>query len=159
MFTVSQEWDPLTNEVAGFEERLLIEHLIIPTEDDGSDVLARLTADEKKVPSRYLYDDIGTQIFEEICQLPEYYLTRTETLILKENAKSIATITGHCEFVELGSGSSIKTAIFLDAYQKLNLPILYCPIDVCEEVLVHVICCHATRHSEYMLWWLPMNWV
>ena len=94
-----------------------------------------MTASKKKLPSHYLYDDLGSQLFDEICELPEYYITRTETLILKENASHIASITGACELVELGSGSSIKTRLLLDAYQKMNLPLHYCPIDVTASAL------------------------
>ena len=117
--------DPTVN-----EGRLCIEYLTSPTEYHGEDVIMGLSASQKKIPSRYLYDNNGSQLFEEICQLPEYYPTRTESQILEENASRIAAITGACELVEFGSGSSIKTRLLLDAYQKLNLPLHYCPIDV-----------------------------
>ena len=116
-------------------ERLRIEYLITPTEDQGKDVIAGLTSADKTLPCSYLYDDTGSQLFEEICQLPEYYLTRTETLILRGNALHIASITGSCELVELGSGSSLKTRLLLDAYEKLNLSLLYSPIDVSSAAL------------------------
>src|ERR687885_697345 len=82
----------------------------------GSDAVSGLTQNPKSLPAKYFYDDRGSNLFELICQLPEYYLTRTETAILQECAGAIANITGPCEIVELGSGSSTKTRILLDAY-------------------------------------------
>ena len=121
-----------------------------PALDQGKDLIEGLTAGEKTVPSYYLYDDAGSKLFEEICQLPEYYLTRTETQILRENALHIAAITGSCELVELGSGSSEKTRLLFDAYQKLNLSLLYSPLDVSAAALeasAHaLLSCYETLH-------------
>ncbi len=121
------------------EKRLRIERLVTVTEtvtfDAGSDVIQGLTQTPKTLPTRYLYDDRGSELFEQICELPEYYLTRTETKILQQYASEIARITGPCELVELGSGSSTKTRIILDAYQQLGYPMLYVPIDVSAGIL------------------------
>ncbi|WP_414552117.1 L-histidine N(alpha)-methyltransferase [Anabaena sp. CCY 0017] len=121
------------------EKRLRIERLVtvneIVTFDTGSDVIQGLTQTPKTLPTRYLYDDRGSELFEQICELPEYYLTRTETKILQQYASEIARITGPCELVELGSGSSTKTRIILDAYQQLGYPMLYVPIDVSAGIL------------------------
>lgn len=123
------------------EQRLQIEHLI-STEalqssqiNDGSDVVEGLTQTPKTLPARYFYDDRGSELFEQICGLPEYYLTRTETAIFQECAIEIAQITGSCELVELGSGSSTKTRILLDAYHELGYPLHYLPIDVSAGIL------------------------
>jgi L-histidine N-alpha-methyltransferase len=62
----------------------------------------------------------GSLLFEQICQLPEYYLTRTETEILESSAQAIAQITGNCQIVELGSGSATKTRILLSAYTAFS---------------------------------------
>lgn len=102
---------------------------------DGSDVINSLTQTPKSLPARYFYDDRGSQLFEQICDLPEYYLTRTETAILQKYAIEIASITNICEIVELGSGSSTKTRILLDAYDKLGYPLRYIPIDVSAGIL------------------------
>ena len=73
---------------------------------DGADVIAGLTSRPKALPPKYFYDDRGSQLFEHITELPEYYLTRTETEILNRYASAIVRMTGPCELVELGSGSS-----------------------------------------------------
>lgn len=122
-------------------KRLQIEHLSSATElspnhlINGSDVIAGLTQTPKSLPARYFYDDRGSQLFEQICELPEYYLTRTETAILQKCAIEIARITDSCELVELGSGSSTKTRILLDAYDQLGLPLRYLPIDISAGIL------------------------
>ncbi|MBD2438688.1 L-histidine N(alpha)-methyltransferase [Nostoc sp. FACHB-110] len=116
------------------EERLQIQRLVeatkVVTSTAGTDVVRGLTQASKTLPAYYFYDDRGSELFEEICELPEYYLTRTETAILQKYASEIAKITGSCELVELGSGSSTKTRILLDAYQHLGYPLHYLPIDV-----------------------------
>lgn len=122
------------------EKRLQVEYLLTPSElstelTDGSDVVAGLNQTVKSLPPHYFYDDFGSQLFEKICDLPEYYLTRTETLILRKYASEIARLTGACEIVELGSGSSTKTRILLDAYEQLNYPLYYSPIDVSAGIL------------------------
>ncbi|MHC5599274.1 MAG: L-histidine N(alpha)-methyltransferase [Nostoc sp.] len=121
------------------EKRLYIEHLVGSTQivvpSAGTDVVKGLTQTPKSLPPCYFYDDRGSDLFEQICGLPEYYLTRTETTILRQFAGEIAEITGACELVELGSGSSTKTRILLDAYQQLGYPLHYLPIDVCAGML------------------------
>ena len=101
----------------------------------GSDVVEGLTQTPKFLSPRYLYDDRGSELFEEICELPEYYVTRTETSILQDCAEEIAEITAACELIELGSGSSTKTRILLDAYQKLEQQVHYLPVDVSAGIL------------------------
>lgn len=101
----------------------------------GTDVVQGLTQTPKSLSELYFYDDRGSELFEEICELPEYYLTRTETSILQDCAEEIARITGESELIELGSGSSTKTRILLDAYQKLGQQVHYLPIDVSAGIL------------------------
>ncbi|NJN04977.1 MAG: L-histidine N(alpha)-methyltransferase [Leptolyngbyaceae cyanobacterium SL_1_1] len=101
----------------------------------GQDVIAGLSQQPKALPPQYFYDDRGSQLFEQITQLPEYYLTRTETQILVDSAAAIARLTGPCELVELGSGSSTKTRLLLDAYQVAGHPLRYLPIDVSGGIL------------------------
>ena len=123
------------------EDRLQIEYLVnadtlAETEKVLSqDVVSGLTKTPKSLPARYFYDDRGSQLFEQICELPEYYPTRTEAEILRKCSEEIARLTGPCEIVELGSGSSTKTRILLDAYQKLGLPLHYLPIDISGGIL------------------------
>lgn len=126
---------------SAIEQRLQIENFIersaIATDrlTDGRDVIRGLSQIPKTLPPRYFYDDRGSELFEQICELPEYYLTRTETAILQSCAVEIAKITGSCELVELGSGSSTKTRILLDAYHKLGYRLHYVPVDVSAGIL------------------------
>ena len=85
---------------------------------------------------KYLYDERGSEIFEEITELPEYYQTRTEAAILKARAREIVEQT-HCrELVELGSGSASKTRVLLDAMAAEEAePFRYVPLDVSESAL------------------------
>ncbi|AVQ71213.1 histidine N-alpha-methyltransferase [Microcystis aeruginosa NIES-1211] len=101
----------------------------------GKDVIEGLTKTPKSLPSKYFYDQQGSQLFEAICQLPEYYPTRTEAAILQEYAQEIVAYTGACELIELGSGSSTKTRLLLDAYYHQQKSSKYLPIDVSETIL------------------------
>ena len=110
---------------------------------DGQDVVQGLSGTPKALPPKYFYDDRGSELFEQICELPEYYPTRTEAWILNKYADEIADITGSCELVELGSGSSTKTHYLLSAYQKVANsltesipdPFSYIPVDVSGGIL------------------------
>nr|WP_302118435.1 L-histidine N(alpha)-methyltransferase [Allorhodopirellula heiligendammensis] len=89
---------------------------------------------KKTLPCKYFYDGAGSRLFDEICELDEYYLTRTELAITSENADAIAhQIDRRVMLIEFGSGSSIKTRILLDA---LIDPVAYVPVDVSEEHLL-----------------------
>ncbi len=105
------------------------------TVDEGVDVIHGLKQSPKTLPCRYFYDDRGSELFEQITELPEYYPTRTEQAILENCALEIAQLTGSCELVELGSGSSRKTRLLLEAYSKLHTQLQYCPIDVSAGIL------------------------
>lgn len=92
------------------------------------DVLAGLRSTPKRLSSAYLYDRRGSELFEAICELPEYYLTRTETGILARYAAEIATCIGErALLLEPGSGSSRKTRLLLDALPDLGA---YVPVDI-----------------------------
>ena len=103
--------------------------------DGGSDVVEGLRRVRKFLPCRYFYDDRGSELFEKICELPEYYLSRTERSILEGCAPEIAALTGPCELVELGSGNARKTRLLLEAYARNDRPLRFLPIDVSEGVL------------------------
>jgi dimethylhistidine N-methyltransferase len=104
-------------------------------DNDGEDIVQGLQSYPKTLPPKYFYDDRGSELFEQICLLPEYYPTRTEAAILEEYADEIAQMTNCCELVELGSGSSTKTRFLLDAYQKIADSCSYLPIDVSGGIL------------------------
>ncbi|WP_329285625.1 L-histidine N(alpha)-methyltransferase [Streptomyces sp. NBC_00691] len=101
--------------------------------DLRADVLQGLNRSPKELPPKWFYDARGSELFEEITRLPEYYPTRAEREILKERAAEIAAATGARTLVELGSGSSEKTRFLIDAL----LPALdsYVPVDVSESAL------------------------
>ncbi|QNP29566.1 MULTISPECIES: L-histidine N(alpha)-methyltransferase [Cylindrospermopsis] len=103
--------------------------------DDGQDVIQGLLGNPKTLSPKYFYDDRGSLLFEEICDLPEYYPTRTEASILQQYAGEIAELTNCCELIELGSGSSTKTQLLLDAYQKISHTCRYLPVDVSGGIL------------------------
>jgi L-histidine Nalpha-methyltransferase len=107
----------------------------LPKLDDGSDVIQGLTQTPKTLPCKYFYDDQGSELFEQITDLPEYYPTRTEQSILETYVSEIIALTGACELIELGSGSSRKTHTLLTAYSQLPDPLHYYPIDVSAGIL------------------------
>jgi dimethylhistidine N-methyltransferase len=99
-----------------------------------NDVLHGLQAHPKELPSKYFYDEVGSQLFEQICQQDEYYLTRTELEIMRTKAHEMAALLGpRCLLIEYGSGSSLKTRLLLDALQE---PAGYVPIDISKEQLL-----------------------
>jgi L-histidine N-alpha-methyltransferase len=89
----------------------------------------------REIPSKYFYDETGARLFEEICELPEYYPTRTEHAILEVYAPVIAERTRAAEIFELGSGSSAKTRLLLDAFHSGGWLETYLPFDVNEASL------------------------
>jgi L-histidine N-alpha-methyltransferase len=100
------------------------------------DVLKGLTADPKWLPPKWFYDARGSDLFEEITRLPEYYPTRAEREILTARAPEIAALTRAETLAELGSGSSSKTTLLLDALQAAGTLRRYDPIDVSEAALL-----------------------
>ncbi|MFJ2092830.1 L-histidine N(alpha)-methyltransferase [Streptomyces sp. NPDC087901] len=97
-----------------------------------ADVLHGLTRHPKTLPPKWFYDARGSELFEEITRLPEYYPTRAEREILIDRAAEIAAASGARTLVELGSGSSEKTRHLLDALPELHS---YVPVDVSESAL------------------------
>jgi L-histidine N-alpha-methyltransferase len=102
--------------------------------DFRRDVLAGLAAPTRAISARWFYDRRGSELFEEITRLPEYYLTRADALLLERHAGEVAAATGPGRaMVEFGSGSSAKTPILLRAVA----PSAYVPIDISGEFLRH----------------------
>lgn len=95
-----------------------------------------LSKAQKTLECKYLYDGAGSELFDQICDLPEYYPTRTEIGILEDNQGAIAASLGKgVEIIELGSGASVKTRILLSA---LNTPRRYVPVDISEDFVLQV---------------------
>ncbi|GCF09511.1 L-histidine N(alpha)-methyltransferase [Dictyobacter arantiisoli] len=98
------------------------------------EILQGLRKPYKELPSKYFYDEVGSQLFDRITEVDDYYLTRTESLILQQQIEAIAAALGpQCMLIEYGSGSSIKTRQLLD---HLVDPIAYVPIDISREHLL-----------------------
>lgn len=115
-----------------------IEHRLPPDYRIASlraDARAGLTASPKSLPPKWFYDADGSALFEKITQLPEYYPTRAERAILRAAAPRIAARTGATVLVELGSGSSEKTRLLLDALRDAGTLRGYVPVDVSESAL------------------------
>ncbi|MEX0716580.1 MAG: L-histidine N(alpha)-methyltransferase [Planctomycetaceae bacterium] len=110
------------------------------TDEFLDDVLAGLSAPAKTLPCKYLYDEIGSRLFDRICELPEYYPTRTELAIMRRHAPEMARRIGpRSVLVEYGSGSSLKTHLLL---AQLERPAAYVPVDISRE--------HLRRTAERM---------
>jgi L-histidine N-alpha-methyltransferase len=110
------------------------------------DVLDGLTRPFKELPPKHLYDARGAELFDQICELPEYYPTRTERSILHECADLMVDRTGMAELVELGSGTAAKTRVLLAAMDRAGTLWRYVPFDVAEQVVRD---CAAELADEY----------
>src|SRR5437660_9301817 len=93
------------------------------------DVRRGLTASPKDIPPKWFYDDRGSALFDAITRLPEYYPTRCERAILRANAPEIVDIAGADTLVELGSGTSEKTRVLLDAMRAAGTLHRFVPFD------------------------------
>jgi len=100
-----------------------------------ADVRAGLTATPKQLPPKWFYDARGSELFEQITERPEYYPTRTERALLERSVDEIAVVSGADTLVELGSGSSTKTRLLLDAFIRAGTLRRYVPQDVSESAL------------------------
>jgi dimethylhistidine N-methyltransferase len=104
-----------------------------PTSDLLSDVIAGLSSNPRKLPCKYFYDEQGAALFQKICELPEYYITRTEIDILDRNRAEIASQLGpNIELIGLGTGAGTKTRILVEGLEK---PAAYIPVDISEKQL------------------------
>jgi L-histidine Nalpha-methyltransferase len=103
----------------------------------AEDVRRGLLARRKFIPSKYFYDARGSRLFDEICDLPEYYLTRTEISLLRENAAALTKGIENGDLVELGSGANRKIRTLLhDMGQERRAETRYVPVDVSRSALV-----------------------
>ena len=118
-------------------------------EDFLGEVVAGLESSPKTLPCKYFYDARGSEIFDRICELEEYYPTRTEVGILERNAGEIAEHIGpECALIEFGSGSSLKTHLLLSALER---PAAYLPIDISREHLMGAAEQIAKRFPELLV--------
>ena len=104
--------------------------------DFAGDVRAGLTARPRRLPCLYFYDERGSRLFEEICELPEYYLTRAERSILETHADDLAArLAGPVDLVDLGSGNSGKTRLVIEALLRRQGRLRFIPVDISVSML------------------------
>jgi L-histidine Nalpha-methyltransferase len=111
-----------------------------------ADVRRGLLTTPKELPPKYFYDEWGSQLFERICEVPEYYQTRTESALLASMIDDVVTRYGPRSLAELGSGSSTKTRVILDAMKRHGTLLEYAPIDLSREILLDSA---ASLREEY----------
>ncbi len=99
------------------------------------DVSSGLLTKPRSLPPKYFYDEVGSDLFDQICDTKEYYPTRAESALLQEFAASIIELTTPSNIIELGSGTSRKTRHLLDMCEQQGLSPKYWPMDVCEPLL------------------------
>jgi dimethylhistidine N-methyltransferase len=113
--------------------RLAVLNLEAAKSDFLSETIAGLSRMPRTLRCKYFYDERGAALFQNICELPEYYITRTETAILRLYAHEMAQCIGaRCELIGLGTGAGTKTRILLE---ELEAPAVYIPIDISKEQL------------------------
>ncbi len=113
-------------------------HSAMRTSAFGRDLLAGLRSSPRSIAPKYFYDVAGSALFDRICELPEYYPTRTELAILKRSASEIAERIGRdANLIEFGAGSLSKVRVLLDACAVSNPPVRYLPVDISADHLAH----------------------
>ena len=126
----------LTNQT---QSRLTIKisHIDKSVESLAEEVAKGLSSQPKTLPPKFFYDQAGSKIFEEICDLPEYYLTRAESEILQTHAPNMAKLFDeNMTLVELGSGNAVKTRLIIEAFLNRFEQLHYVPIDISRSILV-----------------------
>ncbi|HAF15302.1 MAG TPA: L-histidine N(alpha)-methyltransferase [Blastocatellia bacterium] len=120
------------------EEKFFIHNLVKrdPRAGLAEDVRRGLSSKPKRFLPKYFYDQLGSQLFEAICLLPEYYLTRAENEILERYADEIvASVGGNTTLVEMGSGSASKTRLLIEALLRKQDGLLFIPVDISASAL------------------------
>ncbi len=117
---------------AGADQPVRFYNLLSAQQSFLNEVLAGLANSQKQIPAKFFYDRRGCELFGAICELPEYYLTATETALMQHCAAEMAQLLGAgCQLIEYGSGTSRKTRILLERLR----PLAYMPIDIaCEQL-------------------------
>ena len=100
------------------------------------DVAEGLLVPPRALPSKYFYDEVGSALFDRICETPEYYVTRTEDALLEDCAEAIVELAAPDDILELGSGTSRKTRRLLNACKALGFSPSYTPFDISVETLL-----------------------
>ena len=116
------------------------------------DVVKGLLSKPRNLPPKYFYDERGAIIFNRICETQEYYLTRTEDKLLRDNAKEIIKLSSPDHIIEFGSGSSRKSCALFDACEHYGLSCTYWAMDICPEMLEE-----CANNLQYEYPWLQVN--
>ena len=120
------------------EDKFLLHNLVKrdPRAGLAEDVRRGLSTQPKRFLPKYFYDQLGSQLFEAICLLPEYYLTRAENEILERYADQIvASVAGDITLIEMGSGSASKTRLLIEALLRKQTDLLFIPVDISASAL------------------------
>ncbi len=120
------------------EDRLAIHNLVKsdPKAGFAADVRDGLSSNPKRLSPKYFYDELGSELFDAICLLPEYYLTRAENEIIERYADEIvSSIDGHKTLLEMGSGSASKTRLIIEALLNRQTDLLFIPVDISASAL------------------------
>jgi L-histidine Nalpha-methyltransferase len=105
--------------------------------EDREEILRGLTSVQKRLSPKYFYDKRGSELFDRICSLPEYYLTRTELKLMEAHLDEVASLVGErAAVIEFGAGSNIKVRLLLD---RLVRPAAYVPVDISPEFLLEQV--------------------
>ncbi len=134
-------------------ERFLLYSMDVESQQTAfaRDVAQGLSATRKTLPAKYFYDALGCQLYEHICQLPEYYPYRAEADILERYATAIHAAIGHLPLLELGSGNASKTRHILAQYERAAHPFVYCPVDIALPALQGVAATLLPMYSQMTL--------
>jgi len=117
--------------------------------DEVDAILNGLTAPQKHIAPKYFYDERGSELFDRICELPEYYPTRTELALMREHIHDIANIVGpHASVIEFGAGSTLKVRLLLD---HLIDPVAYIPVDISSDYLLKQAAALAHDHPDLQI--------
>ncbi|MFQ5548589.1 MAG: L-histidine N(alpha)-methyltransferase [Woeseia sp.] len=118
--------------------------------DDLDEILEGLSRPQKQISPKFFYDERGSRLFDAICDLPEYYLTRTELAIMARHIGDIAALVGpQASVIEFGSGSSVKTRMLLGNLDRLAA---YVPVDISREHLMSAANSLATEFPDIEVW-------
>jgi L-histidine N-alpha-methyltransferase len=140
-----------TSEASGLAGAAAFDHrpvqMRVSADDFERDLVAGLSSAPRSVAPKYFYDAVGSALFDRICELPEYYPTRTELGILERHARTIAECIGpHPDIVEFGAGSLAKIRLLLNAFSSRDAPRRYFPIDISAE---HLESSAGRLHADY----------
>src|SRR3954466_9155807 len=120
-----------------------------PTSSFRNYVLTGLSRQPKAIPCKYFYDERGSELFDRICELPEYYPTRTELAVMRQHVHDIANIVGpRASVIEFGAGSTLKIRLLLD---HLIDPVAYVPVDISSDYLLKQAAVLAQDHPDLQI--------